>query len=191
MIKIHSLADVQTSQIGEGTTIWQFSVVLAGAKIGENCNINALTLIENDVVLGDNVTVKSGVQLWDGLNIGDNVFIGPNVTFTNDFTPRSKQRPSEFLKTKIHHNASIGANATIIGGITIGAYALIGAGSVVTKDVPAYGLVYGNPAKLQGYVCECGAKLNNYSCSSCGIKYLLIDNILDRQTDRQTYDSSK
>jgi UDP-2-acetamido-3-amino-2,3-dideoxy-glucuronate N-acetyltransferase len=180
MIKIHPLADVQTSQIGEGSTIWQFSVVLAGAKIGENCNINALTLIENDVVIGNNVTVKSGVQLWDGLSVGDNVFIGPNVTFTNDFTPRSKQRPVEFLKTKIHKNASIGANATIIGGITIGAYALIGAGSVVTKDVPAYGLVYGNPAKLQGYVCECGAKLIDFNCSSCETEYQLTETTLNK-----------
>jgi UDP-2-acetamido-3-amino-2,3-dideoxy-glucuronate N-acetyltransferase len=180
MIKIHPLADVQTTQIGEGTTIWQFSVILSGAKIGANCSINALTLIENDVVMGDNVTVKSGVQLWDGLRIGINVFIGPNVTFTNDFTPRSKQRPSEFLKTYIDHHASIGANATIIGGIRIGAYAFIGAGSVVTKDVPANGLVYGNPAKLQGYVCECGTKLNNFTCTSCESHYQMIDNKLSR-----------
>ena len=180
MIKIHPLADVQTSQIGVGTTIWQFSVVLAGAKIGANCNVNALTLIENDVVIGDNVTVKSGVQLWDGLRIADNVFIGPNVTFTNDFTPRSKQRPSEFLKTIIDHHASIGANATIVGGTTIGAYALIGAGSVVTKDVPTYGLVYGNPAKLQGYVCECGTKLNNFICPNCDVHYQLVGDELSR-----------
>ena len=158
-LKIHPLADVQTDQIGDGTTIWQFSVVLKGAKIGQNCNINALTLIENDVVLGDNVTIKSGVQIWDGLRIGDNVFVGPNVTFTNDFTPRSKQRPAEFLKTIIQHNASIGANATIIGGISIGEYAMIGAGAVVTKDVPAHALVYGNPAKQHGWVNEAGNKV--------------------------------
>ena len=157
--KIHPLADVQTDQIGEATTIWQFSVVLKDAKIGENCNINALTLIENDVVIGNNVTVKSGVQIWDGLRIKDNVFIGPNVTFTNDFTPRSKERPAEFLKTTIKHHASIGANATIIGGITIGEYAMIGAGAVVTKDVPPYALVYGNPAKQHGWVNEAGIKV--------------------------------
>ena len=102
---IHSLADVQSTQIGKGTTIWQFSVVLTGAKIGKNCNINALTLIENDVVIGNNVTIKSGVQVWDGLRIEDNVFVGPNVTFTNDFTPRSKQRPLAFLTTTIAQNA--------------------------------------------------------------------------------------
>jgi len=182
-VKIHPLSDVQSKHIGNGTTIWQFSVVLSGAKIGSNCNINALTLIENDVVIGDNVTVKSGVQVWDGLRIEDDVFIGPNVTFTNDFTPRSKQRPAKFLQTTVKHNASIGANATIVGGITISAYAMIGAGSVVTKDVPAYGLVYGNPAKLQGYVCVCGTKLIDFNCLSCEEKYIMINNVIDRQTD--------
>lgn len=155
-MNIHPLADVQSTQIGKGTTIWQFSVIFKDAKIGENCNINALTLIENDVIIGANVTVKSGVQIWDGLRVEDNVFIGPNVTFTNDRTPRSKQRPTEFLKTTIKHHASIGANATIIGGITIGEYAMIGAGSVVTKDVPPFALVYGNPAKQQGWVNRAG-----------------------------------
>jgi UDP-2-acetamido-3-amino-2,3-dideoxy-glucuronate N-acetyltransferase len=178
--KIHPLADVQTKMIGEGTTIWQFSVVLKDAKIGSNCNINALTLIESDVEIGDNVTVKSGVQIWDGLRIGDDVFIGPNVTFTNDFTPRSKQQPTEFLKTTIDHHASIGANATIIGGLAIGAYAMIGAGSVVTKDVLPHALVYGNPAKQYGYVCECGTKLNNLICPSCNTQYEVVDSMLKK-----------
>ena len=177
-VNIHPLSDVQSQYIGEGTNIWQFCVVLSGAKIGAHCNINALTLIENDVVVGDCVTVKSGVQLWDGLRVADYVFIGPNVTFTNDFTPRSKQRSAAFLKTTIKHNASIGANATIIGGITIGQYAMIGAGSVVTKDVQAYGLVYGNPAKLHGYVCKCGTKLNDFECSNCGAQYQMCNNIV-------------
>jgi len=183
-IQIHPLSDVRSTQIGDGTVIWQFSVVLEGAKIGENCNINALTLIEGGVVVGDNVTVKSGVQLWDGLHVGNNAFIGPNVTFTNDLIPRSKQRPAEYLITEVKHNASIGANATIIGGITIGSYSLIGAGSVVTKDVPAYGLVYGNPATLQGYICECGSKLNNLSCSSCAAKYSINENVVFRQRNQ-------
>ena len=133
MSLIHELADVANSEIGEGTRVWQFVVICAGAKIGENCNINALTLIENDVVIGNNVTIKSGVQVWDGLRIENNVFIGPNVTFTNDFSPRSKQHPKLFLKTTIKEGASIGANSTIIGGITINKYAMIGAGSVITK----------------------------------------------------------
>ena len=165
---IHPLADVQTQNIGENTNIWQFCVVLKNAKIGNNCNINANVLIENNVTIGDNVTVKSGVQIWDGITIEDNVFIGPNVTFTNDFLPRSKQYPTEFLKTAIQKGASIGANSTIVGGITIGEYAMIGAGSVVTKDVEVQALWYGNPAKHKGYVCKCGQKCDEgLICLSC------------------------
>ena len=147
MYKIHPLADVQSTQIGEGTIIWQFSVVLKGAIIGNNCNINCHTFIENDVIVGDNVTIKSGVYLWDGLRIANNVFVGPNVSFTNDRYPRSKQYPESFQQTCIEEGASIGANATILGGITIGKKAMIGAGSVVTKNVPANELWVGNPAK--------------------------------------------
>ncbi len=151
---IHPTADVQTNQIGQGTAVWQFAVILKGASVGENCNINCHTFIENDVVLGNRVTVKSGVYLWDGLRIADDVFIGPNVTFTNDKYPRSKIYPGQFQLTEIAQSVSIGANATILGGIKIGAFAMIGAGAVVTKDVPAFGLVYGNPAKLVGRVNE-------------------------------------
>ena len=147
MYKLHPLADVQSSQIGEGTIIWQFAVVLKGAIIGTNCNINCHTFIENDVVVGDNVTIKSGVYLWDGLRIANNVFVGPNVSFTNDRYPRSKQYPESFQQTCIEEGASIGANATILGGITIGKKSMIGAGSVVTKNVPANELWVGNPAK--------------------------------------------
>jgi acetyltransferase-like isoleucine patch superfamily enzyme len=129
------------------------------AVIGENCNICDHTFIENDVIIGNNVTIKSGVQIWDGLRIKDNVFIGPNVTFTNDLYPRSKVYPKEFIKTYLEEGVSIGANATIICGITIGKWAMIGAGSVVTKNVPDYALVFGNPAKIKGYVCICGKKL--------------------------------
>ena len=165
---IHKLADVQSSTIGVNTNIWQFCVVLEKAKIGINCNINAQCLIENDVVIGDNVTIKSGVQIWDGITLEDNVFIGPNVTFTNDFTPRSKQYPNEFLKTIIKKGASVGANSTIIGGITIGEYAMVGAGSVVTKDIGIQELWYGNPAKHKGYVCKCGKKCDKLLiCDDC------------------------
>ena len=149
---IHPLADVHSSQIGEDSRIWQYSVILAQAQIGKNCNICAHTLIENDVVLGDNVTVKSGVFIWDGITIQDNVFIGPNVTFTNDKHPRSKQYPEEFLRTVIEKGASIGANATILPGIKIGQYAMVGAGAVVTKDVPEKALVVGNPAIINGFI---------------------------------------
>lgn len=145
---IHNLADVQTKNIGSGTTIWQFSVILANASIGENCNINCHTFIENDVMIGNNCTLKAGVYLWDGIRIGNNVFIGPNATFTNDKYPKSKVRPTEFQQTIIHDHVSIGAGAIILGGITIGANAMIGAGAVVTKDVPAGELWIGNPAKL-------------------------------------------
>lgn len=165
---IHPLADVKTTQIGKDSKIWQFCVVLEGARIGQNCNINAQVLIENDVVIGNNVTVKSGVQIWDGITVQDNVFIGPNVTFTNDFLPRSKRYPIEYLKTVIKEGASIGANATIVGGITIGQYAMIGAGSVVTKNIGDQELWYGNPAQLKGYVCKCGQKCSHsLICESC------------------------
>jgi len=176
MIQIHPLSDVQSTNIGEGTRIWQYCVVLPNAIIGKLCNINAYVFIENDVVLGDAVTVKSGVQLWDGVRIRNNVFIGPNVTFTNDLTPRSRQYPESFISTVIEQHASIGANATILAGVTVGAYALIGAGSVVTRDVPPHGLVYGNPAKLKGYVCQCGVKLNDCKCPSCGMAYTMMRN---------------
>jgi len=148
---IHPLSDVQTPTIGNGTKVWQFVVILAGARIGSDCNINCHCFIENDVVVGDRVTVKPGVQLWDGLRIEDDVFIGPNVTFTNDLTPRSKQYPERFLGTVVGRGASIGANATILPGLTIGANAMIGAGSVVTKDVPAGELWVGNPARCRGH----------------------------------------
>lgn len=170
-LRVHALADVQAHQIGAGTTIWQFSVVMAGARIGENCNINAHTLIENDVIIGNNVTIKSGVQLWDGIRVADDVFIGPNVTFTNDLLPRSKRWPEKFMQTHIEHHASVGANVTIIAGVRIGVYAMIGAGSVVTRNVANYALVYGNPAKQHGFVCECGAKLINLTCNECGVSY--------------------
>lgn len=149
---IHPLSDVQSVHIGQGTNIWQYCVVLHGAVIGRNCNICAHVLIENDVVIGDNVTVKSGVQLWDGVRIGNNVFVGPNVTFTNDRVPRSKVRPSVFEKTVVEEGASIGANSTIVCGCTIGAKALIGAGSVVTCDIPPHTVWYGNPARMRGHI---------------------------------------
>ena len=132
-MKIHPLADVQTAQIGENTMVWQFAIILKGASVGSNCNINCHTFIENDVVVGDNVTIKSGVYLWDGITVGDNVFVGPNVTFTNDKYPRSKQYPDAFQKTVLERCCSIGANATILGGLTIGAYAIVGAEWLLLK----------------------------------------------------------
>lgn len=150
MPTIHPSADVQSPHIGAGTVVWQFSIILAGARIGENCNINCHCFIENDVVIGNRVTLKSGVYLWDGLELEDDVFIGPNATFVNDLYPRSKQYPERFARTLIRKGASIGAGATILGGIEIGEGALIGAGSVVTKNVPPHTKWFGNPARNMG-----------------------------------------
>lgn len=134
---IHTLSDVQSRNIGKNTDIWQFTVVLENAVIGEGCNICANCFIENDVVIGNRVTVKCGVQLWDGLRVEDDVFIGPNATFCNDKYPRSGNRNFKLLRTVIKKGASIGANATILPGVTIGEKALVAAGAIVTKDVPA------------------------------------------------------
>ncbi len=155
---MHPSADVMSTNIGENTKVWQFSIILPEAIIGKNCNINCHVFIENEVTIGDNVTIKSGVQIWDGVTIEDDVFIGPNVTFTNDIFPRSKKYPEKFLKTIIKKGASIGANATIIAGIEIGEYAMIGAGSVVTKNIPPHTLCYGNPAKVKGVINKDGTK---------------------------------
>lgn len=160
MIKIHQSADVQTQNIGNNTCVWQFCVILKNAIIGRNCNINANVFIEGDVIIGNNVTVKSGVQLWNGLRIYDDVFIGPNATFTNDIVPRSKKYPDKFEQTVIERGASIGANSTILAGNKIGSYSLIGAGSLVTKNVPANTVWYGNPAKHRGYVTNDGILLD-------------------------------
>ena len=149
---IHDLADVAKCNIGEGTKIWQFVVILKGAEIGQNCNICAHTLIEGDVTIGNNVTVKSGVYIWNGTRIADDVFIGPNATLTNDLMPRSKQYPDSFSGIRLEKGSSIGANATLLPGITIGREAMVGAGSVVTKDVPEYAVVIGNPAKIIRYI---------------------------------------
>ncbi|NVZ53612.1 N-acetyltransferase [Pseudomonas sp. B6002] len=152
MPKIHALADVKSENIGAATRIWQFSIVFEGAVIGSNCNICAHTLIESDVVIGNNVTIKSGVFLWDGTRIEDDVFLGPNATFTNDSMPRSKVYPESFTGITIKKGASIGANVTLLPGITVGCYAMVGAGAVVTKNVPDRAVVIGNPAKIIRYV---------------------------------------
>ena len=147
MAFIHPLADCKSTTIGEDTRIWQFCVVFEKAFIGRGCNLCAGVLVENDVRIGNDVTVKSGVQLWDGVEIEDHVFIGPNVTFTNDLFPRSKQYKTP-VRTLVKKGASIGANATILAGITIGENAMVGAGSVVTKNIPAGEVWFGNPAQF-------------------------------------------
>jgi UDP-2-acetamido-3-amino-2,3-dideoxy-glucuronate N-acetyltransferase len=143
---VHPQADVQSTNIGEGTRIWQFAVVLAGAKIGRDCNLCAHSFVEGGVTVGDRVTLKSGVYLWDGLVIEDDVFLGPNATFTNDRLPRSRVR-TPYPTTVVRKGASVGAGAVILPGLTIGAGAMIGAGAVVTKSVPDGETWIGNPAR--------------------------------------------
>jgi len=149
---VHDAAICESTAIGGGTRIWAFVHVLSGARIGRDCNVCDGVFIENDVVVGDRVTIKSGVQLWDGLRVGDDVFIGPNATFTNDRFPRSRQHPARFLETHLRSGASVGANATVLPGVTIGRRAMIAAGAVVTDDVPAMAKVVGNPGRIVGYV---------------------------------------
>ncbi len=147
-ILVHPLADCKCTSLGEGTQIWQFTVVLAGAKIGSNCNINSHCFLENDVVIGNNVTVKCGVYVWNGVTLEDNVMIGPNVTFTNDKRPRSKQA-FELRRTTVREGASVGGGSVILPGVTIGRRAMIGAGAVVTRDVPDDAVVYGDAARIR------------------------------------------
>ncbi len=147
----HDNAIVETEAVGEGTKIWAFAHILPGARIGRDCNICDHIFIENDVTVGDRVTIKCGVQLWDGVTIEDDVFIGPNATFTNDAFPRSKQHPERYLRTIVRKGASIGANATILPGLTVGERAMIGAGAVLTHDAPPHAILTGNPARISGY----------------------------------------
>jgi len=149
---IHERAICETARVGPGTRVWAFAHILPGAEIGSDCNVCDGVFIENDVVVGDRVTIKSGVQLWDGVRLEDDVFVGPNATFTNDLFPRSKQYPSAFASTVVRSGASIGANATILPGVTIGALAMVGAGAVVTRSVPPRAVVVGNPARIVGYI---------------------------------------
>lgn len=155
----HPQALVESDNIGENTRIWAFAHVLQGAVLGEDCNVCDHVFVENDVVIGNRVTIKCGVQVWDGVRLEDDVFVGPNVTFTNDKFPRSKQYPEKFLNTLVRAGASIGANATVLSGLTIGSGAMVGAGAVVTRDVPPNAIVVGNPARITGYVSSTSAAI--------------------------------
>jgi UDP-2-acetamido-3-amino-2,3-dideoxy-glucuronate N-acetyltransferase len=170
--QIHPSAQTRGASIGSGTRVWQFCVILPQAEIGRDCNICAHVFIESDVVIGSRVTIKSGVQLWDGTRIEDDVFIGPNATFTNDRTPRSKKARRKLPVTRVQRHATIGANATILPGLTIGKAAMVSAGAVVTRDVPDHALMIGNPARRKGWVCLCGETLRDGGLScQCGKRY--------------------
>jgi acetyltransferase-like isoleucine patch superfamily enzyme len=159
MISIHPTALVATKAIGEGTRIWAFVNILAGARIGRDCNICDRCFIENDVVVGDRVTVKCGVSLYDGLVLEDGVFVGPDVTIANDPRPRSGRHPAEYPRTHVREGASLGAGAILLPGVTVGRFALVGAGALVTRDVPDFALTYGSPARVHGHVCRCAETL--------------------------------
>lgn len=147
----HETAIVESTSVGAGTRVWAYVHVLPGATIGNDCNLCDQVFIENDVWIGDRVTIKCGVQIWDGITLEDDVFVGPNATFSNDPFPRSRQKPEQFARTLVRKGASIGANATILPGLTIGERAMVGAGAVVTRDVPPLAIVTGNPARIVGY----------------------------------------
>ena len=174
---VHSTAVVEEpAEIGEGTKIWHFTHVMSGVKIGRNCIIGQNVFLGTGVVLGNNIKIQNNVSIFDGVVLEDDVFCGPSMVFTNVFNPRSFiSRKKEFRKTLVRRGATIGANATIICGNTIGEYAFIGAGSVVTKDVPKYGLVYGNPGRVRGWVCQCAEQIVFRSevakCPACGKGY--------------------
>jgi acetyltransferase-like isoleucine patch superfamily enzyme len=174
---VHPNAIVETENIGKDTKIWAFVHILKNVSVGEDCNICDHTFIESGVAIGNRVTIKNGIALWEGVTIEDDVFLGPNCVFTNDMFPRSKAHHDQYLKTLIKKGASIGANATILCGITLGRYCMIGAGAVVTKSVPDFALVTGNPARIKYWISKTGEKLifdeNNSAKDSKGNKYML------------------
>jgi len=183
-VQIHPSSEVYSTKIGAGTMIWQFSVILHEAEIGKDCNVNAHVFIENKVRIGDRVTIKSGVYLWDGLLIEDDVMIGPNVTFTNDKYPRSKNKDYILLHTKLHRGCSIGAGSILLAGLELGRYSLVAAGSLVTKNIPDYALVLGNPAKQIGWVGEDGIpmkKTEDYWVDSKGNNWREIAGKLEKK----------
>ncbi len=177
--------------VGDGTKIWQFCNIMDGAIIGSQCNIGQGCFIESGVKIGDRCKIKNNIALYDGLQCEDEVFLGPNCVFTNVINPRAGyEKKAEFRKTIIKKGATIGANSTIVCGHTIGRYAMVGAGSVVTRDIPDYELWYGNPARQKGYVCKCGEKVTEsdgkYYCSNCGYTYVFVAGVM--KPEREVYD---
>lgn len=172
-------------EIGEGTKIWHFSHVMGGAKIGKKCSLGQNVNIGGAAVIGNGVKVQNNVSVYDRVILEDDVFCGPSCVFTNVFNPRSHVvRKDEYMQTLVKKGASIGANATVVCGVTLGTYCFVGAGSVVTKDVPAYALVYGSPAKQHGWICECGVKLvEGLTCTECGKRYNEVSGKVRRENE--------
>ena len=173
----HEHALVESEAIGAGTRVWAFAHVMEGAVLGRDCNVCDHVFVEGGVVVGDRVTIKNGVAIWDKVTLEDEVFVGPNAVFTNDPLPRAafKKPPERFLPTVASRGAAIGANATIVCGVTVGTHALVGAGAVVVRDVPAHALVVGNPGRRTAWVCACGEKLRVDFICACGRRYRPID----------------
>jgi acetyltransferase-like isoleucine patch superfamily enzyme len=172
---VHPLGLCESERVGRGTRVWAWAHVLPGAVVGAGCNICDHAFVEGGVVVGDRVTIKNAVLLFEGVTVEDDVFLGPNVVFTNDLRPRAHVRkgPGELVPTIVRRGASIGANSTVVCGHTVGAHAMVAAGSVVTRDVPPHALVAGNPARRRGWVCECGSRLDEHlACPSCPRQYV-------------------
>ena len=167
---IHQTALVESSSVGEGSRIWAYSHIMDGARIGRNCNIGDHCFVEAGAIIGDNATIKNGNMIWEGVTLEDGVFVGPHAFFSNDLRPRSPRQPETrsryenkqnwLVATLVKRGASLGAGSIIIAGVTVGEYAMVGAGAVVTRSVPAYALVKGNPARVSGWVCRCGKSLD-------------------------------
>ena len=178
----HPTALVETDRIGEHTNVWAYAHVMKGAVVGSHCNVGDHAFIESGAIVGNEVTIKNGVAVWQYVTVEDRVFLGPNCSLTNDFNPRVayKNPPERFLPTLVRRGATIGANATIVCGCHIGRYAFVGAGAVVTRPVPDYAMVVGNPGRVRGYVCECCQPLSGHgavlSCTKCGLRYVKTDN---------------
>ncbi len=174
---VHDKALCESDDVGPRTRIWPFAHVMKGARVGADCNVCGHAFVESGAVIGNQVTIKNGVMIWDGVNVEDGVFLGPGMVFTNDATPRAERRKdrSQWLPTRVSRGATIGANATILCGITIGRYAFVAAGAVVTRDVPAHALMVGVPARRAGWACECGETLPASLRCGCGLGYRLVD----------------
>ncbi len=184
-VYVHPSAILETPSIGAGTRIWAFSHVMCDASIGSNCNLGEHCFVESGAVIGDNVTIKNGNMIWEGVTLQDGVFVGPNVFFTNDLYPRSPRLPEAgkryadhrwLARTVVKHGASLGAGAVILAGLTLGEFSTVGAGTIVTHDVPPYALVVGNPGRIRGWVCQCGQPLHFQGdlacCQECERSYI-------------------